>query len=210
MNTHAFSRDPYFRNGSFHPTNTAAVHSNGSLAPDAAIEAFVPATVIEVAVVELVFTQEEEAQRILQQQIRRFIGMVIPSVVMALIIVITVSILETNGKRMTAIATLVPSAATITSATPLASPTTSYLPQILQDLTAVSDPKALKNQSMPQYQAVVWISMQDSYVQSELLGGKTQKFLQRYILAAMYYTLGGDAWTQCGQHSPRCKVGCHV
>lgn len=181
INIHAFSHDgrsPNLRNGSFRPANTAAVHYDGSLVPDAAVEAFVPASVIDAAVVELVFAQEEE-ERILHQQRRLFIGIAIPSVVVVLVVVIAVSILETNGKKAPTSVTVASNAApsSMPSVRPSASPTTSYLPHILQDLTAVSDPKTLMNQSTPQYRAAVWISTQDSYVQSELGGEKNAEIL---------------------------------
>lgn len=196
------------------PPESAAVYNANVYGSDdiagaatGGIEAFVAATVVDATGVEVVKSDEEEARSLWKRQKRQFIC--IGMFVVVVVIVIAVSVVVTTGKKhlpppIVIVPTAAPSVAP--SNMPSLPPTTADLTLVLQDLAAVSDPAALKNKSTPQYKAAFWISNENNYVQSELQSGKKQKFFQRYILAVMYYSLGGNSWTQCGQLNTACKV----
>lgn len=57
----------------------------------------------------------------------------------------------------------------------------------------------LSNPSTPQYKAALWIANEDQDnldIPVNTVGSASNRFLQRYVLAVLYYSLGGDEWTQ--------------
>lgn len=60
----------------------------------------------------------------------------------------------------------------------------------------ISNPDSLANNTLPQYQALQWIAEEDA-LSRPLPVRPEEAFLfdQRYILAVIYFALGGDTWT---------------
>lgn len=96
--------------------------------------------------------------------------------------------------------TLLPSTSPSISTAPSESPTLGQClitpeereTQILQLLDAVADPALIRNQFSPQGRATAWLINQDVRVACP-----NDKIVQRWVLALMYYSTGGDNWRQC-------------
>ena len=71
-------------------------------------------------------------------------------------------------------------------------PTSDALLQLLSSVAADGG-AALRDPSTPQYRAMQWIRTQDNAGIYE-----DRRFLQRYALAALYYSTDGEAWSRTG------------
>lgn len=66
----------------------------------------------------------------------------------------------------------------------------------------VADPDLIRDNSTPQGKATTWFIEQDEYDICPDDDGCT--FLQRWVLAVIYYSTGGDSWFQCAQTDGDC------
>ena len=71
---------------------------------------------------------------------------------------------------------------------------------IVERLQNVTDLEVLSNSSTPQGKALNWLLNEDD----EYLCPDTKKLIQRYTLAVIYYSTGGDNWSKCSKHSSNC------
>jgi len=92
------------------------------------------------------------------------------------------------------------------------SPTLSSCPGITQQqridgilavLDAVADPVAIRNETLPQGLATTWILSEDEYE----ICPDDAKLIQRWSMAVIYYSAGGDDWLQCSA-SPAATDDC--
>jgi len=63
-------------------------------------------------------------------------------------------------------------------------------------------PETLLDVSSPQYKAIEWLSSSMEYTNVSL---SSPNFVQRYVVAVLYFALGGDTWTVCSQSDIVCK-----
>jgi hypothetical protein len=68
--------------------------------------------------------------------------------------------------------------------------------QILAILDAVADPDAIRNNGTPQGLATTWL-LEDDELQVCPVNVVSCQLVQRWSLAVMYYSTGGEAWFQC-------------
>jgi hypothetical protein len=171
------------------------------------IEAFVADNVVDATGVAVIMSEEEEMKMIRKRQNKQFL--ILGLIVVVLIIVVVVSVVLTVGKADPLPPTMSPTRAPTSS--PTMAPTTSTLQDLLDSLRAVTgDSKNLGVPSSPQYRAALWLADDDSFVRDQQLTPLDSKFLQRYALATMYYSLGGDDWDDCGEQSSTCGSDANV
>jgi len=97
-----------------------------------------------------------------------------------------------------------PSASPTVSSAPSSAPTTEEcgIPEedriagILAALDAVADPDLIRNNDFPQGLATTWLIEEDGY---RICPGD-EKLIQRWVLAVVYFSTGGDDWFQCSQN----------
>ena len=65
--------------------------------------------------------------------------------------------------------------------------------QILAILDAVADPVKIRDESLPQGKATTWILSQDDFQ----ICPDNDKLVQRWAMAVLYYSTGGDDWFKC-------------
>lgn len=65
--------------------------------------------------------------------------------------------------------------------------------QILAILDAVADPTEIRDVNIPQGKATVWLLEQDTFQ----ICPDNDKLVQRWALAVIYFSTGGDSWLQC-------------
>jgi hypothetical protein len=68
--------------------------------------------------------------------------------------------------------------------------------QILAILDAVADPDAIRNNGTPQGLATTWL-LEDDELQVCPVNVVSCQLVQRWSLAVMYYSTGGESWFQC-------------
>ena len=64
----------------------------------------------------------------------------------------------------------------------------------------VSSERDIGNPASPQYHAIKWIAINNNGIELE-----SPYVVQRYILALLYFSTNGDAWSKCGIVSPTCS-----
>lgn len=103
---------------------------------------------------------------------------------------------------ITAAPTKQPTEAPTTAIPQTQSPTLSNCPgitqvqrieQILAILDAAANATEIRNGSLPQGKATAWLLNEDSFQTCP----DNDKLLQRWTMAVLYYSTGGDAWFQC-------------
>lgn len=79
---------------------------------------------------------------------------------------------------------------------PTAPPTArfDFLAALLQDF--FDDPLPWEDSTTPQYEALDWLANEDAWLPTNLqdIGDPTQIILERYVLAVVYMSFGGDNW----------------
>jgi hypothetical protein len=165
------------------------------------IEAFVADNVVDATGVAVIMSEEEELKMIRKKQNKQFL--ILGLIVVVLIVVVVVSVVLTVGKADPLPPSAAPSPAPTFS--PTMAPTTERLQAVLDSLRVVTgDSENIGVTSSPQYRAALWLADDDSFVRDQKLTPQDTKFLQRYALATMYYSLGGDDWDDCGEQSSSC------
>jgi hypothetical protein len=79
---------------------------------------------------------------------------------------------------------------------PTAAPTLSEKEELRQFLHTVSGPELLLQESTPQRQAYLWVLEQQQAQADEEDHLSPNQLLERYILAVLYWAMGGPNWTQ--------------
>jgi hypothetical protein len=80
---------------------------------------------------------------------------------------------------------------------------TKWSSMIIDVVTKISAPASLINSSTPQFKALDWLLNEDK---ADLCPNDA-KLVQRYVLAVMYYSTGGDNWFKCSA-SPNATDSC--
>lgn len=65
--------------------------------------------------------------------------------------------------------------------------------RVMEELDLVADPVLIRDFSTPQGKATTWILMED---ERRICQGDP-KLIQRWVMAVMYFSTGGDNWIQC-------------
>lgn len=171
------------------------------------IEAFVADTVVDATGVAVVMSEEEE-EKFEQGRRKKYLcyGAIVLVIVAVSIVVPVVLLVGGDGKVK--VVEQPPSIApsSMPSSMPSAAPTSdtfSMLLDFLKGLT-VSTEDLFDSRNSPQYQAALWLADDDEYVQANGLNLEDPRLLQRYALASLYYSTGGDNWKLCGADSPSC------
>jgi hypothetical protein len=69
---------------------------------------------------------------------------------------------------------------------------------VLEAMMALTGSEKLPDPSSPQYRAAQWLADADPFVREQGLRPSDAKFIQRYAVAVLYYSLGGDYRMFCG------------
>jgi hypothetical protein len=178
---------------------------DGPFAPaTGGIEAFVAETVVAPTGVAVIMSEEEEEHLERKKQKRILCG--IASCLIIAVVAVVVVVVATRGSDGAAVVgppTIAPTSSPTVS--PTLSPTTAFFSGIAECLTDISGQEALANRTSPQFQAARWLANED------LFSGETcpsQKFLQRYTLATLYFSAGGPDWEICNQQNAACTGEC--
>ena len=83
---------------------------------------------------------------------------------------------------------------------PCQMPTLSRSMDIFEILQNITNVEMLTNLSTPQGKAFEWLINEDG----AFLCPDAPKLIQRYVLAVIYYSTGGDQWNQCSKSSVDC------
>mmetsp|Transcript_13451 Transcript_13451/g.27860 ORF Transcript_13451/g.27860 Transcript_13451/m.27860 type:complete len:529 (-) Transcript_13451:889-2475(-) len=155
--------------------------------------------------VQIILTDEEE-EMIAGQKQRRVIAALVCCMLVIIAIVVPVSINASGGSGSgtqppTESPTEQPSAA------PSAAPTIGLLPQVITCLGPLTDFDTFQDRQNPQYKAVDWLVNDDPYVQTEDINCGDDRFTTRYVMAAIYFAMGGENWGECGRVDPTCAIG---
>ena len=168
------------------------------------IEAFVAENVVDATGVAVIASEEDEEKMHWTRQKRNFC--LVGLVVAAIIIVVVIVVIMVGGDGGNGGATSAPSAAP--SATPTMAPTSNIMATLIQDLSPISGEDAFANRESPQYMAVEWLAEEDTY--DTPLSVNEPKFLQRYALAVVYFSLDGPSWIICSQSAEKCTSNPNV
>jgi Leucine rich repeat len=101
-----------------------------------------------------------------------------------------------------------------TTMSPTNSPTTQAIPKIANTLRPyVSSWDDLTSPGTPQNAALFWLALEDTTYRAAATTTTTSagpeddvRFLQRFVLAVIYYSLGGDLWRSCHRNDPVCST----
>lgn len=166
------------------------------------IEAFVAEpNVVDAEAVEVIRTDEEEEVEAKKRQ-KKFLTILILAAITLLTIVIVPVALTTRKKNVTTPApTLSP------TASPTMAPTTQDIPILANDLRQyVQDVDDLTTRGTAQNSAMFWIATDDQYVIERGWDVQDERFIQRFILAIIYFSLNGDDWRSCHRNDQTCSA----
>jgi hypothetical protein len=164
------------------------------------IEAFVAETVVAPTGVAVIMSEEEEEHLERKKQKRILWG--IASCLIVAVVAVVVVVVATGGSDGGAVAgppTIAPTSSPTVS--PTLSPTSAFFSEIAGCLAEISGQDALTDRTTPQFQAARWIANEDATLGATC---PSQKFLQRYALATLYFSAGGPEWDICNQEDPAC------
>ena len=166
-------------------------------APEAGgIEAFVADNVVDATGVAVIMSEEEE-EKLERKKNKRFFCFV--GIPLLILVAVVVPVAITRATSPAVLETEAPTGAP--SVAPSFSPTTNTFDDVITCLRSNAvDSTALELRNTPQYFAAEWISLDP--VSDNLLCD--DRFFQRYALATMYYSMGGEAWDSCGPSDPNC------
>ena len=171
------------------------------------IEAFVADTVVDATGVAVVMSEEEE-EKFEQGRRKKYLcyGAIVLVIVAVSIVVPVVLLVGGDGEVITVEAPPSIQPSSMPSSMPSAAPTSDTFSMLLDFLKglAVSTENLFDSRNSPQYQAALWLADDDEYVQTNGLNLEDPRLLQRYALASLYYSTGGNNWKLCGANSPSC------
>jgi Leucine rich repeat len=99
-----------------------------------------------------------------------------------------------------------------TTMSPTNSPTTQAIPKFANTLRPyVESWDDLTSPGTPQNAALFWLALEDTWYSADpaatTTGGQVdERFLQRFVLAVIYYSLSGDRWRNCHRDDPACST----
>jgi Leucine rich repeat len=99
-----------------------------------------------------------------------------------------------------------------TTLSPTTAPTTQVIPKFANTLRPyVESWDDLTSPGTPQNAALFWLALEDTWYSADpattTTGGQVdERFLQRFVLAVIYYSLSGDRWRNCHRDDPACST----
>jgi hypothetical protein len=168
------------------------------------IEAFVAENVVDATGVAVIMSEEEEEKVHWMKQKKRFcfVGILVV-IAIILIVVIPLSILKKNASTYRSMApSIAPSESP--SSMPSMSPTSGGLSSLVKSLIPLSGSAAFTRRTTPQYLAAEWLAEQDAYNIGSTT--KNRKYVERYALAVLYFSLNGPNWRICNQKAAACTT----
>mmetsp|Transcript_2117 Transcript_2117/g.5908 ORF Transcript_2117/g.5908 Transcript_2117/m.5908 type:complete len:999 (-) Transcript_2117:409-3405(-) len=171
---------------------------------EAQIQGFVADPEVVDATGVAVIMSEDEEQELERKSSRKLIIGGISAVVLIIIIIVVVVVLVGGGgddssPRETPLPTMPP------TVSPTQSPTSGEVVQAVEALSAtISDLASFNDMTSPQSQAVRWIT-DDPFIDSEGLEPTDEEYAERYIMAVLYFTVGGDSWRTCNRFDAACN-----
>lgn len=166
----------------------------------AAVQAFVPDApekrdeILEIDTGNVVAFDEVDEDKAARSYVKRW--MIIAAVVMVIVVVVTVPVsIKLSQVDPTESPTETP------SLSPSTAPSTDRTAQIFTFLSEVTEFDVLSDRESPQYQAAIWMSLEDKLS----LGLNEPNFLQRYALATFYFATSGDDWKRCSRGDRDCE-----
>ena len=181
----------------------------GETAPDIEegekIQAFVAdPEVVDATGVEVIVSEEEE-QEIERKTSRKVIigGIIAVVIIVVIIIVVAVTVGGGGDSSSAAIETAAPTQAPTVA--PTLAPTSEGFSMAASFLSSgISNGNAFEDRSSPQFRSLDWL-MEDPFVQENQLTFSDAAFIERYILGVLYFAVGGEFWSACGQDDPQCS-----
>jgi hypothetical protein len=91
------------------------------------------------------------------------------------------------------------------SGSPTMAPTALVIGQLATDLRPYVDNfDDLRTKGTPQNSAMLWIALEDEYSLDNKWRVPDERFIQRFVLAVLYFALNGDSWDHCPRTDPLC------
>jgi len=166
------------------------------------IQAFVADNVVDATGVAVLKSDEEEEKEVKRRQMKILICLgIVVSIILIAVIVPTA--LLAGPEDVPVVITEAPSMAP--SMMPSSAPTSIEIPRTVEALTQYSTEESLRNANSPQGKAIAWLVNEDPYVIQEGLTFRNPKYIQRYVLAVFYFSLGGDDWEICNRADTDCS-----
>jgi hypothetical protein len=92
------------------------------------------------------------------------------------------------------------------SRSPTMAPTTVVIGQLANDLRPYVDNfDDLRTKGTPQNSAMLWIALEDDYSLDNKWRVQDERFIQRFVLAVIYFALNGHSWDHCPPTDPLCR-----
>jgi len=178
--------------------------------PAAEVQAYVPPTVVEAAGVAVVLSTEEE-ERLMKQKRKKYVCLGAACVCLIAAAIIVPTVLRATSEYGRPIYDIPPSVApsVAPSFAPSGAPTSSafaeFLDGVLKPLN-VSTENAFDNVDSPQYEAALWLVLEDreTYWPQNGLTADHWSIVQRYSLATFHESTAGEKWKFCGKPPSVC------
>lgn len=159
------------------------------------IQAFVAETVVDATGVAVILSEEEE-ERIDRFRQKKFaVYGILCFAVILITVVVTVAAIMTGDNAPA------PGPLQTSTQPPTMAPTSTDLPGLVSSLAGISTTESLRDRSSPQFRAAHWLTMEDPM---RMANDGSIKFLERYIMAVLYFSFNGDGWRVCSRSDPRC------
>jgi hypothetical protein len=157
-----------------------------------------------------VIASDEEVEHMERQRRKRIYGggcALLLLILLAVILPVSLTVSKNNSvKVVNAPPTQAPSRAP--SSMPSMAPTSDALQSTAYCLRTQSivSPDSLASRSTPQYQALTWITKDDTFTIARNVDCQDEGFRQRYAMAVWYFAVDGETWGICNRNNTSCTA----
>jgi hypothetical protein len=158
--------------------------------------------VVDAEVVLVIRTDEEEEVEAKKRQKKFLTYLMLAGVILLTIVIVPVAVTTRKKTAATPAPTLSP------TISPTMAPTGQIVPQLAMDLAdrVGTDVNVMRKRGTPQNEAMLWMASEDTFSIEKGWDVQSERYLQRFVLAVIYFALNGDKWANCGRSDPQCSA----